>query len=118
MRSMGATGVWELFVPDARAGDRYKLVIHGAGGGSSLRADPLAREAEVPPATASIVAAERHVWADDDWMAARGDRHRVDRAMSVYEVHLGSWRRTGSTTAAWPRRCPPTWPASASRTSS
>ena len=74
MRSMGATGVWELFVPDARVGDRYKLVIHGADGGVSLRADPLAREAEVPPATASIVGAARHVWDDDDWMATRGDR--------------------------------------------
>ena len=118
MRSMGATGVWELFVPDARVGDRYKLVIHGADGSVSLRADPLAREAEVPPATASIVGAARHVWADDDWMATRGDRHRVDRPMSVYEVHLGSWR-TGprlpepGRDAARLRR-----PASASRTSS
>jgi 1,4-alpha-glucan branching enzyme len=92
LRSMGATGVWELFVPDARAGDRYKLVIHGADGGVSLRADPLAREAEVPPATASIVAEARHAWSDDDWMATRGERHRVDRPMSVYELHLGSWR--------------------------
>ena len=93
MRSMGGTGVWELFVPDARAGDRYKLAIHGADGVTTLRADPLAREAEVPPATASIVAAARHVWDDDEWMATRGERHRVDRPMSVYEVHLGSWRQ-------------------------
>jgi 1,4-alpha-glucan branching enzyme len=93
LRSMGGTGVWELFVPDARAGDRYKLAIHGADGVTTLRADPLAREAEVPPATASIVGAVRHVWDDDEWMATRGERHRVDRAMSVYEVHLGSWRQ-------------------------
>jgi 1,4-alpha-glucan branching enzyme len=93
LRTMGASGVWEAFVPDARVGDRYKLAIHGADGVITLRADPLAREAEAPPATASIVAAQRHVWEDAAWMAERGTRHRVDRPMAIYEVHLDSWRR-------------------------
>ncbi len=93
LRSMGASsGVWELFVPDARPGDRYKLAVHGADGVVTLRADPLAREAEVPPATASIVAASGHAWQDGDWMAGRAARHRVDRPMAIYELHLGSWR--------------------------
>ena len=93
LRTMGASGMWEAFVPDARVGDRYKLAIHGADGAVTLRADPLAREAEVPPATASIVAEQRHVWRDDAWMAERGARHRIDRPIAIYEVHLGSWRR-------------------------
>jgi 1,4-alpha-glucan branching enzyme len=93
LRSMGASGVWEAFVPDAHVGDRYKLAIHGADGRVTLRADPLAREAEVPPATASIVTEAHHVWRDEAWMAGRGARHRIDRPMAIYEVHLGSWRR-------------------------
>src|SRR4051794_2061640 len=93
LRSMGSSGVWELFVPDARPGDRYKLAVHGADGVVTLRADPMAREAEGPPATASIVAASGHAWGDGDWMAGRGERHRVDRPMAIYELHLGSWRR-------------------------
>jgi 1,4-alpha-glucan branching enzyme len=93
LRSMGGSGVWEAFVPDARVGDRYKLAVHGADGLVTLRADPIAREAEVPPATASIVAEQRHAWQDHAWMADRHARHRLDRPMAIYEVHLGSWRR-------------------------
>jgi 1,4-alpha-glucan branching enzyme len=93
LRSLGASGVWELFVPGAAPGDRYKLEVHGADGLVDLRADPLARAAEVPPRTASVVAERRHVWRDEAWMATRGARHLPDAPMAVYELHLPSWRQ-------------------------
>jgi 1,4-alpha-glucan branching enzyme len=92
MRSMGSTGVWELFVPDAHAGSRYKFELRTHDGELLLRADPFARETEVPPKTASVVAYSTHAWGDDDWMAARRDRDQLAGPMSIYEVHLGSWR--------------------------
>ncbi|HJU96602.1 MAG TPA: 1,4-alpha-glucan branching protein GlgB [Jiangellaceae bacterium] len=94
MKNLGPSGVWELFVPDVGDGTRYKFEIHGADGSWTLRADPLAFQAEMPPATASVVFTSRYEWADSDWMAARaraGTAH--ERPMSIYEVHLGSWRR-------------------------
>jgi 1,4-alpha-glucan branching enzyme len=93
LRSLGPSGVWELFVPDARAGDLYKLAIRGADGSVSLRADPLARRTQTPPETASVVASDHHVWGDASWMASRGSRNAHDAPISTYEVHLGSWRQ-------------------------
>ncbi|MBO0868247.1 MAG: 1,4-alpha-glucan branching protein GlgB [Micromonosporaceae bacterium] len=94
MRSMGSSGVWELFVPDARPGDRYKYRILGPDGVWREKADPLASCTEAPPRTASVVYASRHEWRDGDWLARReraaGRAHQ--EPMSVYEVHLGSWR--------------------------
>jgi len=92
MRSLGASGVWELFVPGVEAGARYKYELIDTRGHLVLRADPLARRAECPPATASIVATSAHRWGDQAWMAERALR-RFDGPLSVYEVHLGSWRR-------------------------
>jgi 1,4-alpha-glucan branching enzyme len=94
MRSLGASGVWELFVPGAGDGTHYKFEIHGADGSWKLRADPMAFRSEAPPATASVVFTSAYAWDDRDWMTARargGSAH--NRPMSVYEVHLGSWRR-------------------------
>ncbi len=93
MRLLGASGVWELFVPLVEPGARYKFEVVGADGRLTLRADPMARFAEVPPSTASIVVGpSSHEWADDEWMAAR-PAQPFDGRLSVYEVHLASWRR-------------------------
>ena len=93
MRRIGSSGVWELFVPGAHEGERYKYEIHGWDGGFTMRADPLARGAETPPATASIVTSPHHSWRDEDWLERRQQGDPYVRPMSIYEVHAGSWRR-------------------------
>ncbi|MFE4610479.1 1,4-alpha-glucan branching enzyme [Streptomyces niveus] len=92
MRSLGSTGVWELFVPGVGEGALYKFDITRPDGSHTLRADPMARRTEVPPSTASIVTEAHHVWHDEEWMAHRGDVPVHEAPLSVYEVHLGSWR--------------------------
>ncbi|WP_433119728.1 1,4-alpha-glucan branching protein GlgB [Micromonospora sp. CA-246542] len=92
MRSLGSSGVWELFVPNARVGARYKYRVLGADGKWRDKADPLAAYAEVPPATASVVHHSTYRWNDADWLARRAERRPHQEPMSVYEVHLGSWR--------------------------
>ncbi|MGW4222078.1 1,4-alpha-glucan branching enzyme [Streptomyces bauhiniae] len=92
MRSLGSTGVWELFVPGVGEGELYKYEITRPDGSRTLRADPMARRTEVPPATSSIVDVSRHEWGDAEWMAHRGDRPVHEAPFSVYEVHLPSWR--------------------------
>ncbi|MGW0467419.1 1,4-alpha-glucan branching enzyme [Streptomyces sp. NPDC003027] len=92
MRSLGATGVWELFVPGIGEGAVYKFDIARPDGSHTLRADPMARRTECPPNTASIVTDSHHVWDDAEWMASRGARPHHEAPFSVYEVHLGSWR--------------------------
>ncbi|MEV6040318.1 1,4-alpha-glucan branching protein GlgB [Nonomuraea sp. NPDC052116] len=92
MRSLGRSGVWELFVPDVGAGERYKFQILGADGVWRDKADPMARRTEVPPLTASVVDRSVYAWADDQWVADRAESHPQDGPMSIYEVHLGSWR--------------------------
>ncbi|HZD02480.1 MAG TPA: 1,4-alpha-glucan branching protein GlgB [Actinomycetes bacterium] len=93
MRVLGGSGVWELFVPAAGPGARYKYEVLTRDGGLVLKADPLAFATERPPATASVVHASTYRWGDQAWMAARGERQRVDSRISAYELHLGSWRR-------------------------
>jgi 1,4-alpha-glucan branching enzyme len=93
MRSLGDSGIWELFVPCVDAGARYKYEILGADGSWRQKADPLAKGTEVPPATASVVVESSHRWSDDEWMAARAARDPHTGPLSVYEVHLGSWRQ-------------------------
>ncbi|MFJ6842346.1 1,4-alpha-glucan branching enzyme [Streptomyces griseoluteus] len=92
MRSLGSTGVWELFVPGVGEGELYKFEITRPDGSRTLRADPMARRTEVPPATSSIVDVSRHEWGDAEWMAHRADRPVHEAPFSVYEVHLPSWR--------------------------
>ncbi|MFE5212756.1 1,4-alpha-glucan branching enzyme [Streptomyces sp. NPDC056600] len=92
MRSMGASGVWELFLPDVGEGTLYKFEIATSYGTRLLKADPMARRTECPPATASVVTASHYEWGDQDWMAHRGDRPVHEAPFSVYEVHLASWR--------------------------
>ncbi|KQO60275.1 glycogen branching protein [Curtobacterium sp. Leaf261] len=93
MRRLTDLGVWELFVPGAVDGQRYKFKILTDGGWVD-RADPFARRAEEPPATASVITTSAYEWStgDDEWMTRRAEATTHDRPMSVYEVHLGSWR--------------------------
>ena len=92
MRSLGASGVWELFVPGVTAGAHYKFQILGRDGMWRDKADPVAFLAEIPPANASIVFESSHGWDDQAWMTARAQRDPHTRPMSIYEVHLASWR--------------------------
>ncbi len=90
----GASGVWEGFLSGVGAGQRYKYAIQPRGGGKCLeKADPYGFWHEVAPATASVVWDGDHSWGDGSWMATRGDRMALNAPMSIYEVHLGSWRR-------------------------
>jgi 1,4-alpha-glucan branching enzyme len=99
MRLRYPSGVWELFVPRLAPGARYKFDIVGAGGvPQPQKADPLAKQAEPPPATASVVASpEPFDWSDAEWMAKRAQRQTSDAAISIYEVHAGSWMRAAQT---------------------
>jgi 1,4-alpha-glucan branching enzyme len=92
MRSLGASGVWEIYVPGAAEWQRYKFRILGRDGVWREKADPLAKHSEAPPQTASVVFRSGYEWGDADWMTGRRDRHPHQQPMSVYEVHLGSWR--------------------------
>jgi 1,4-alpha-glucan branching enzyme len=92
MRSLGGTGVWELFVPGVGTGTAYKYEITRPDGSRGMKADPMARATEVPPATASVVTDSSYEWRDQEWMDQR-TKVPVHRApFSVYEVHLASWR--------------------------
>ncbi len=93
MRRLAASGVWEVFLPQVRAGELYKFRIHGADGVVVDKADPMARAAQAPPATASVITgAGTHRWDDEDWLARRGATDPLTEPLSIYEVHLGSWR--------------------------
>jgi 1,4-alpha-glucan branching enzyme len=94
MRSMGPVGIWELFLPDVGEGAHYKYEILSADGELLLKADPYAQETEVPPKTASVITQPHHEWSPDDtaFRAKRAQSQPLGEAMSIYEVHLGSWR--------------------------
>ena len=92
MRSLGGSGVWELFIPGVADGARYKFDICGPDGQWHRKADPMAARAELPPATASVVFTSGYTWGDQEWLAARGAGEKIAEPVSVYEVHLGSWR--------------------------
>jgi 1,4-alpha-glucan branching enzyme len=96
MRSMGPSGIWELFVPAVEPRQRYKYEIRTPDGSLQLRADPVAFATEMPPQTASVVHRSEYEFGDAAWMERRRDEPAYDRPMSVYEVHLGSWRRDPS----------------------
>jgi 1,4-alpha-glucan branching enzyme len=92
MRSLGAAGVWELFVPEAAVGHAYKFAIRGADGAVRLKADPLALRAELPPRTGSVIFEPGFEWHDETWQERRRASEPHAAPISVYEVHLGSWR--------------------------
>ena len=88
------TGIWEVQIPGVEHGHKYKFAIRTRAGDVLEKADPFARYAELAPATGSIAwRSQEYSWGDADWMANRAERNGLAAPMSVYEVHLGSWRR-------------------------
>ncbi|MGI8799241.1 MAG: 1,4-alpha-glucan branching protein GlgB [Pseudonocardia sp.] len=92
MRSLGSSGIWELFLPGVGPGAHYKFRVLGADGAWREKADPMAFAAEVPPATASVVTTSDYTWADEAWLSRRAQTEPSTQPMSVYELHLASWR--------------------------
>ncbi len=92
LRSLGSTGVWEIFLPDVHAGTRYKFQILGEDRVWRDKADPLAFYSEVPPETASVVFSSDYTWEDSAWVQERSTADVLHSPMSIYEVHAGSWK--------------------------
>jgi 1,4-alpha-glucan branching enzyme len=94
MRSLGASGVWEIFIPDIPLGERYKFELLTQYGEVTLKSDPFGLAFEQPPLNASLVADPKYTWTDDEWMRSRESCGSwFHRPFTVYEVHLGSWAR-------------------------
>jgi 1,4-alpha-glucan branching enzyme len=89
-----SSGIWEGFIPEIGPGTLYKFHITSSLGGMQFeKADPFARRSEHPPRTASVVWTDGYEWKDSTWMTSRKQKNALDKPFSVYEVHLGSWRR-------------------------
>jgi 1,4-alpha-glucan branching enzyme len=94
MRRLGSSGIWEVFIPNLAEGALYKFEMVDANGAIRLKTDPFGFSFENPPKNAAVVwNPNRHRWADDTWLDARRRRNALREPMSIYEVHLGSWRR-------------------------
>ncbi|MBN1152888.1 MAG: 1,4-alpha-glucan branching protein GlgB, partial [Dehalococcoidia bacterium] len=94
LRPIGSSGIWEGFCDGLSSGSLYKYHIRSARHGYQVaKTDPFAFHCETPPRTASIVWNLDYEWGDGDWMASRGTRNSLSSPVSIYEVHLGSWRR-------------------------
>ena len=95
MEPVESSGIWTVFVPDVGPGAIYKFRIRSREAGYRVeKADPFAFRSEEPPRTGSVVADLAYTWADAEWMASRGSRVALEAPISIYEVHLGSWRRS------------------------
>lgn len=92
MSPNGRSGIWEIFIPEVGPEMKYKYAVHQADGGWIDHADPLARQTEIPPLTASIVYESTYDWNDGHWLKVREDFSSWKKPISIYEVHLGSWR--------------------------
>lgn len=92
MFRIGSSGIWEIFVADISAGTKYKFAVCGIDGRWVDHADPMARATEIPPLTASVVEESSYVWNDAAWVEKRSQFQSWRSAVSVYEVHLGSWK--------------------------
>jgi len=103
MRLRGNTGIWEIFIPGLGEGTLYKFEIRSRVGGYwGLKSDPYGFAAEKRPHNASVVAdIDKHQWKDSEWLAARAARDWLHSPMSIYEVHLGSWRRKRHEANRW-----------------
>lgn len=93
MRALGSSGIWELFIPNLDNGTKYKYAIKCSDGQWRNHADPIAKHTEVPPATASVVFESHYEWNDKEWLRARANATPWSAPVSIYEVHLGSWRK-------------------------
>jgi 1,4-alpha-glucan branching enzyme len=96
LSTVGTSGIWEGFVPEAGVGDIYKFAVTSGSLRVQEKADPFARCTEVPPLTGSVVWDLHYEWHDQEWMRARRSHMALDAPISVYEVHAGSWRRDPS----------------------
>jgi 1,4-alpha-glucan branching enzyme len=92
MFRIGSSGIWEIFVADISAGTKYKFAVCGIDGRWVDHADPMARATEIPPLTASVVEESSYEWNDAAWIEKRSQFQSWRSAVSVYEVHLGSWK--------------------------
>ena len=92
MIPLGSNGIWEVFAPSVGAGTKYKFAIQGPDWRWVDHADPLAQATEIPPLTASIVHESKYSWQDDGWMKTRSEYQSWRAPISIYEIHLGSWR--------------------------
>ena len=92
MHRIGSSGIWEIFVADISAGAKYKFAVCGIDGRWVDHADPMARATEIPPLTASVVEESTYLWNDQAWIQQRSQFQSWRSAVSVYEVHLGSWK--------------------------
>ena len=92
MIPLGSNGLWEIFLADIGPGVKYKFAIEGRDGRWVDHADPLARQTEIPPHTASIVNESSYRWSDEEWMTKRAMYQPWKAPIAVYEVHLGSWK--------------------------
>ena len=103
MRARGSSGIWELFVPELPDGAIYKYEIIGPSGKLlPLKADPYAFRSELRPNTGSVVTnLEDYGWTDGGWMLARPQKNWLESPVSVYEVHLGSWRHVPEDHDRW-----------------
>ncbi len=101
MRALGASGVWEIFVPGIAEGTLYKYEIKTHNDALRLKADPLGREMEHPPATATRVNVSDYQWGDEAWMKARLEQDQTRLPVTIYEVHLGSWARVPEEGNRW-----------------
>ncbi|HEY5999204.1 MAG TPA: 1,4-alpha-glucan branching protein GlgB [bacterium] len=102
MRVLGGSGVWELFIPGIGEWALYRYEIAAADGALRLKTDPLAFAAELRPKTAGLVFEHgRYPWADAAWMAERAQRQPRSGPLAIYEVHLGSWMRSGGEAGEW-----------------
>lgn len=95
MRARGASGVWEIFVPNLTEGDLYRFEIKSKNGDILKKVDPYAVYSEKRPANASIIynIEDKYEWQDENWLTNRAKTNWLEEAVSVYEVHLGSWKR-------------------------
>ncbi|MGB7435906.1 MAG: 1,4-alpha-glucan branching protein GlgB [Candidatus Acidiferrum sp.] len=107
MRFRGSSGIWELFIPELAEGTIYKFEIVGKQDVVlPLKSDPFAFAAELRPSNASVVARlDKHPWGDSEWMDQRAHRNWLESPISVYEVHLGSWRRIPEDHNRWLTYC-------------
>jgi 1,4-alpha-glucan branching enzyme len=102
MRVLGASGVWELFIPGLNEGELYKFQIKTKSGKCIDKADPYATEMELRPNTASkINFLQNHKWMDEAWVKLRAESDHLGEPISVYEVHLGSWARVAEEHNRW-----------------
>lgn len=102
MRKQVPSGIWELFVPAAKVGQKYKFRIRTLDGQTIDKSDPYGFYAELPPRTASIITElGKFTWSDDQWMAQRAAEDPLRKPVSVYELHLGSWKRDSRGIHGW-----------------